>query len=174
MGKKKNTLKKNNQNQNTESNKGKGGWNIKDGNISDESDVDYSDDDNGMSSKSNTKVNDGKQVVIMKVLKNMLQQINTANKDDTKGKKKAKYKTNDIEESDSSNSMNFSKKAMMAEQNLTNQIYGEIPKYDGEGDIQKLMDFIDKVENYLEMVEFPALTEVKAVTSKLIGTASLL
>jgi len=140
--------------------------------------TEYTDDDTRdnsvIASSSKVKVDDSKKLVTMEELKDALQTITTtlqATKD--KGKKPA-IEGNESDGNHSSGSSTFSRKVMLAEQNLTNQLYTEIPKYDGEGDIQKLMEFIDKVENYLEMVEFSPLTEVKAVTSKLIGAARLL
>ena len=53
-------------------------------------------------------------------------------------------------------------------------IYNAIPKYDGEGDIQKLLDFADKVEGYINVVEMSSTLQVTIIITKLTGTASLL
>ena len=53
-------------------------------------------------------------------------------------------------------------------------IYKAIPKYDREGDIQKLLDFADKLDDYVNMVDMVPMMMVTMIMMKLTGTASLL
>src|SRR5579871_6457185 len=55
---------------------------------------------------------------------------------------------------------------------ILQNLYNSIPKYDGERDIQKLYDFIDKVESYLNMTRLDTDIELDIVTVKLTGTSS--
>src|SRR5579871_6731607 len=56
---------------------------------------------------------------------------------------------------------------------ILQNLYNNIPKYDGEGDIQKLFDFIDKVKVYLVIGNMHANIELDIIIMKLIGTTSL-
>src|SRR5579871_4916191 len=56
---------------------------------------------------------------------------------------------------------------------ILQNLYNNIPKYDGEGDVQKLYDFIDKMESYLAIRNMHTDIELDIITMKLIGTASL-
>src|SRR5579871_5330307 len=56
---------------------------------------------------------------------------------------------------------------------ILQNLYNNIPKYNGEGDVQKLYDFIDKVESYLAIGNMHTDVELDIITMKLIGTASL-
>ena len=125
-------------------------------------------------SESNNDIEEDTQVVTMSMLRDLLLMMKPAEKKDKKGKKKVTFTNSDTDTNDTSDSMSSSKKTILAEQNLSNHLFHEVPKYDGESDIQKLMEFIDKIENYFEMVEFSPLVELKAASSKLIGTAGLL
>ena len=57
---------------------------------------------------------------------------------------------------------------------MVKSVYDNIPRYDGEGDIQKLLNFIDKVEDYLAIADTMLMMEITLITMKLISTASLL
>src|SRR5579871_5877803 len=56
---------------------------------------------------------------------------------------------------------------------ILQNLYNNIPKYDGERNIQKLYDFIDKVESYLAIGNIHADIELDIITIKLIRTVSL-
>ena len=56
---------------------------------------------------------------------------------------------------------------------VTKNLYENIPKYDGESDIQKLLDFIDKVDDYLEIARLDPNLELKLIPAKFSGQASL-
>ena len=43
--------------------------------------------------------------------------------------------------------------ALMHQSNLVKSMYDAVPRYDGDGDVQKLLEFIDKMESYFEMIE---------------------
>ena len=53
-------------------------------------------------------------------------------------------------------------------------VYDNIPQYDSEGDIQKLHNFIDKVEDYLAIANTTLMMEIMLITMKMTSTASLL
>ena len=53
-------------------------------------------------------------------------------------------------------------------------IYESIPQYNGDGDIQKLLDFVDKVNDYLSIADIMPIMPIVLITVKLTGTASLL
>ena len=57
---------------------------------------------------------------------------------------------------------------------MTKSIYDNIPQYNGDGDIQKLLDFVDKVDDYLAIMDTTPMMEITLITTKLIGIASLL
>ena len=57
---------------------------------------------------------------------------------------------------------------------MVKSIYESIPQYNGDGDIQKLLDFIDKVNNYLSIADTIPIMPIALITVKLTGTASLL
>ena len=57
---------------------------------------------------------------------------------------------------------------------MTKSIYDNIPQYNGDGDIQKLLDFVDKVDDYLAIMDTTPTMEITLITTKLIGIASLL
>jgi hypothetical protein len=67
-----------------------------------------------------------------------------------------------------------SSKAMIHENNLVKSSYDGIPNYNGDGDVQKLFDFILKVEMYFRMAEISPAIQLNAVIMKLTGSASLL
>ena len=62
----------------------------------------------------------------------------------------------------------------MHQSNLVKALYDAIPSYNGDGDVQKLLEFIDKLESYFEMVELSPTSQLQAAALKLTGTASLL
>ena len=57
---------------------------------------------------------------------------------------------------------------------MVKSIYDNIPQYNGDGDIQKLLDFTDKVDDYLAIADTTPKMEITLITTKLIGIASLL
>ena len=57
---------------------------------------------------------------------------------------------------------------------IIKSIYDNIPQYSGDGDIQTLLDFTDKVDNYLTIEDNMSDMEIPLITMKLMGTASLL
>ena len=57
---------------------------------------------------------------------------------------------------------------------ILKSIYDNIPQYSGDGDIQKLLDFVDKVDDYLNIADTTPTMEITLITMKLIGIASLL
>ena len=57
---------------------------------------------------------------------------------------------------------------------MVKSIYDNIPQYNGDGDIQKLLDFIDKVDDYLVIANTTPMMEIMLITTKLTSTASLL
>jgi hypothetical protein len=58
---------------------------------------------------------------------------------------------------------------------IIKSIYDNIPQYSGDGDIQKLLDFSDKVDDYLAIANHNSPTvETTLITMKLTGTASLM
>ena len=57
---------------------------------------------------------------------------------------------------------------------ILKSIYDGIPQYSGDGDIQTLLDFIDKVDDYLVIADNAHSMEIPLITMKLMGTASLL
>src|SRR5579871_1000833 len=78
------------------------------------------------------------------------------------------------DKSDEDNSDTESQKSISKiDKYILQNLYNSIPKYDGEGDIQKLYDFIDKVESYLNMTRLDTDIELDIVTVKLTGTSSL-
>ena len=64
--------------------------------------------------------------------------------------------------------------ALMYQSNLMKSIYDAVPRYDEDGDIQKLLEFIDKIESYFEMIELISSSQIQAATLKLTGTTNLL
>ena len=82
----------------------------------------------------------------------------------------------DEETSDDSviHSSSSSKRLHQLIKSLQKSLYDLIPKYDGEGDIQRLLEFTDKVESYLEIAELIPTLEITAITAKLTGTANLI
>ena len=57
---------------------------------------------------------------------------------------------------------------------MVNSMYKSIPQYSGDGDIQKLLDFINKVDNYLSIVDTMPIMLIVLIIVKLMDTASLL
>ena len=57
---------------------------------------------------------------------------------------------------------------------MTKSIYDNIPQYSGDSDIQTLLDFVDKVDDYLAIADNMSNMEIPLITMKLTGTASLL
>ena len=57
---------------------------------------------------------------------------------------------------------------------MVKSVYDNIPQYDSEGNIQKLLDFIDKVEDYLAIADTMPMMEITLITTKMTGMASLL
>src|SRR5271170_1943130 len=57
---------------------------------------------------------------------------------------------------------------------MIKSIYDNIPQYSGDSDIQTLLDFVDKVDDYLAVADNTSNMEVPLITMKLMGTASLL
>ena len=49
---------------------------------------------------------------------------------------------------------------------ITKNLYENIPKYDREDDVQKLLDFIDKVDDYLEVARLDPDLELKLIPAK--------
>src|SRR5579871_4797918 len=56
---------------------------------------------------------------------------------------------------------------------ILQNLYNSIPKYNREKDIQKLYNFNDKVESYLNILRLDTDIELDIVIVKLTGTASL-
>ena len=86
-------------------------------------------------------------------------------------------KGDNISEEKKSDSSGYSRRSMniqIAEDNLIKSLYNFIPRYDRDGDIHKLLDFVDKVELYFEVAELIPTRELMAVIAKLTGTAGLL
>ena len=79
---------------------------------------------------------------------------------------------NNIEPDTSSSNMVVSDSGI--NHGMVKSIYDNIPQYSGDGDIQKLLDFIDKVDNYLAIVDAMPMMEIALTTMKLTGTVSLL
>ena len=78
------------------------------------------------------------------------------------------------DKSDEDNSDTKSQKSVSKiDEHILQNLYNSIPKYNREGDIQKLYDFIDKVESYLNITKLNTDIELDVVTVKLTGTASL-
>src|SRR5215471_11824478 len=78
------------------------------------------------------------------------------------------------DKSDEDNSDTESQKSVSRmDEYILQNLYNSIPKYDREGDIQKLYDFIDKVESYLNVTRLDTDIELDIVTVKLTGTANL-
>src|SRR5579871_6784436 len=63
---------------------------------------------------------------------------------------------------------------LMHQSNLVKSMYDAVPRYDRDGDVQKLLEFIDKMESYFEMIELTPSSQIQAATLKLTGTANLL
>src|SRR5579871_1476921 len=59
------------------------------------------------------------------------------------------------------------------DKHILQNLYNSILKYDGEGDIQNLYDFIDKVKSYLNVIRLDTDMELDVVTVKLTETTSL-
>ena len=57
---------------------------------------------------------------------------------------------------------------------MVKSMYDNLPQYSGDRDIQVLLDFIDKVDNYLTIADITPMMEITYITMKLMGTASLL
>ena len=57
---------------------------------------------------------------------------------------------------------------------MIKNIYDNIPQYSGDGDIQILLDFVNKVNDYLVIADNISTMEISLITMKLMGTASLL
>src|SRR5579871_2782907 len=57
---------------------------------------------------------------------------------------------------------------------ISKHIYENIPRYNGEGDVEKLLDFIDKADDYLEVANLEPEIAVKIICGKLSGQASTL
>src|ERR1035438_2332314 len=55
--------------------------------------------------------------------------------------------------SDDERRSSASRKSTLSISKIVQAIYKAIPKYDGEGDIQKLLDFTDKVDDYVNRSE---------------------
>src|SRR5271169_608170 len=57
---------------------------------------------------------------------------------------------------------------------MIKSIYDSIPQYSRDSDIQTLLDFVDKVNDYLFIADNMSNMEIPLITMKLTGTASLL
>src|SRR5579871_1921217 len=69
------------------------------------------------------------------------------------------------DKSDKDNSDTESQKSVSKiDEHILQNLYNSISKYNGEGDIQKLYDFIDKVESYLNMIRLDTNIELDIVT----------
>src|SRR5579871_843758 len=53
-------------------------------------------------------------------------------------------------------------------------MYNAVLRYDEDGDIQKLLEFIDKMESYFKMIELTPSSQIQVAILKLTGTANLL
>ena len=42
---------------------------------------------------------------------------------------------------------------LMHQSNLVKSMYDAVPRYDRDGDVQKLLEFIDKMESYFKIIE---------------------
>ena len=51
--------------------------------------------------------------------------------------------------SDDERRSSASRKSTLSSSKIVQAIFEAIPKYDGEGDVQKLLDFADKVDDYV-------------------------
>ena len=57
---------------------------------------------------------------------------------------------------------------------ILRSVYDNIPQYSGDRDIQTLLDFVDKVDDYLVITDNTSTMEIPLITMKLTGTASVL
>ena len=57
---------------------------------------------------------------------------------------------------------------------MIKSIYDNIPQYSGDADIQMLLDFVDKIDDYLVIADKVPNMEIPLITMKLMGTVSLL
>src|ERR1035441_5612848 len=82
----------------------------------------------------------------------------------------------DEETSDDStiHSSSSSKRSHQSIKSLQKSLYDLIPKYDGEGNIQSLLEFTDKIESFLEIAELIPTLEITTITAKLTGKANLI
>ena len=78
------------------------------------------------------------------------------------------------DDSDATSSTNTVITDLSFHNGMIKSIYDNIPQYSGDGDIQTLLDFIDKVDNYLVIADNTSTMEIPLITMKLMGTASLL
>ena len=69
---------------------------------------------------------------------------------------------------------NVSTDSMVAihQSNMIKSLYDTVPNYNR--DVQKLMEFIDKVETYFEIMDLEPEQQLQAASLKLSGTAALL
>jgi hypothetical protein len=82
------------------------------------------------------------------------------------------------EEPDTSDGISSSSNTVVSDfginHGMVKSIYDNISHYSGDGDMQKLLDFINKVNNYLAIANTMPAMEIALITMKLTGTASLL
>ena len=57
---------------------------------------------------------------------------------------------------------------------MVKSIYESIPQYSRDRDIQKLLDFIDKIDKYLSIANTMLIILIALIIVKLMGIASLL
>lgn len=49
----------------------------------------------------------------------------------------------------------------------------QLPQYDGKGTIQRLLEFVEKMDSYFDIAELPPITELNIAVTRLTGTANL-
>ena len=77
-------------------------------------------------------------------------------------------------DSDAISSSNMTTISSNFHSRIIKSIYDNIPHYNGDGDIQTLLNFTDKVDDYFAIADNMSDMEIPLVTMKLMGTASLL
>src|SRR5579871_2534768 len=112
----------------------------------------------------------------------MVDIVSQKNKKDNNGKKKSdkSYKPKNyiiaLESSSDEDRRSFTitPDTIKYMNSTSKHIYENIPRYDGKGDIKKLLDFIDKADDYLKVANLKPEIVVKIISGKLSGQASTL
>ena len=104
-----------------------------------------------------------------------LRDTDTENSNDTgSDKDKDSDKDSNNESDNDSQGSRKSTRSIKLSDHILQNLYNNIPRYDGEGDVQKLYDFIDKVDSYLNIANLDDNNiELNVITVKLTGTTSL-